>query len=167
MSSQVFVGIDVANAPWDMALRPTGERWAVTKDDPGIAAPVTRLPEMAPQLMGLEAPGSSQWAVVTALVAAGLPVVVVHPRHARDVATATGPLAQTDVLEARALAHLADAVRPAPHPQPDAQTEELRALLARRWTSSPCGQPNGTGSGARRAVSTRRSRRILPGSTPG
>ena len=57
MSSQVFVGIDVASAPWDMALRPTGERWAVTKDDPGIAAPVTRLPEMARSSWGSKPPG--------------------------------------------------------------------------------------------------------------
>jgi transposase len=87
---------------------------------------------MAPQLMGLEATGSYQRAVVTALAAAGLRIVVVNPRQARDCATATGQLAQTDVLEARALAHVADAVRPAPRPLPDAQTEERRALLARR-----------------------------------
>ena len=30
------------------------------------------------------------------------------------------------------MAHFAEAVRPAPRPLPDAQTEELRALLARR-----------------------------------
>jgi transposase len=41
-------------------------------------------------------------------------------------------LAQTDALDARAGAHFAEAVRPEPRPRPDAQTEELRALLARR-----------------------------------
>jgi len=61
-----------------------------------------------------------------------LPVVVVNPRPARDCAKATGQLAKTDTLEARALAHVADAVRPAPRPRPDAQMEERRALLARR-----------------------------------
>jgi transposase len=130
MSSQVFGGIDVAKAQLDIAVRPTGERWAVTNDDAGIAALVTRLQQLAPQLIVLEATGSYQQAVVTAL-AAGLPVVV-NPRQARDFAKATGQLAKTDVLDARALAHFADAVRPAPRPLPDAQTEELRALLARR-----------------------------------
>src|SRR6266850_3852140 len=132
MSSQVFVGIDVAKAPWDMALRPSGERWAVTNDDAGIAALGTRLQAIAPQLMVLEATGTYQRAAVAALAAAGLPVAVVHPRHARDVAQATGPLAKTDALEARALAHVAEAVRPRPRPLPDAQADELRALLARR-----------------------------------
>jgi hypothetical protein len=41
---QLFVGIDVANAQLDIALRPTGERWAVANDDPEIAALMARLP---------------------------------------------------------------------------------------------------------------------------
>ena len=82
--------------------------------------------------MVLEAPGGYQRTVVAALAAAGLPVVVVNPRQARDVAQAPGHLAKTASLDARALAHVADAVRPAPRPLPDAQTAELGALLARR-----------------------------------
>jgi transposase len=52
----------------------------------------------------------------------------VHPRQARAFARATGPWAKTDALEARALAHFADVMRPTPRPLPDAQTQELRAL---------------------------------------
>jgi transposase len=48
------------------------------------------------------------------------------------LAKATGQLAKTDTLDARAVAHFAEAVRPALRPLPDAQTAELRALLARR-----------------------------------
>ena len=126
------VGIDVATAQLDIALRPTGERWAVANDDVGMAALVARLQTMPPTLIVLEATGGYQRAVVAALAAAGLPVAVVNPRQARDVAKATGPLAQTDALDARALAHVAEAVRPTPRPVPDAQAAELRALLARR-----------------------------------
>ena len=50
MPSQVFVGIDVAKAHLDIALRPTGTRWAVTNDDAGIASLVPQLQEIAPQL---------------------------------------------------------------------------------------------------------------------
>ena len=132
MPSQVFVGIDVAKAQLDIALRPTGTRWAVTNDDVGIASLVPQLQEIAPQLIVLEATGSYQRAVVAALAAAGLPVAVVNPRQARDFAKATGQLAKTDALDARALAHFAEAVRPMPRPLPDAQADELRALLARR-----------------------------------
>jgi transposase len=126
------VGIDVAKAQLDMALRPTDERWAVANDDLGIAALVERLQALSPALIVLEATGGYQRAVVAALAAVRLPVAVVNPRQARDFAKATGQLAKTDALDARALAHFAEAVRPAPRPLPDAQANELRALLARR-----------------------------------
>ena len=35
-------------------------------------------------------------------------------------------------MDARALAHFADVIRPTPRPLPDTQTQELRALLGRR-----------------------------------
>ncbi len=86
----------------------------------------------SPPLSVLEATGGLERAVTSALAAAGLPVVVVNPRQARDVARATGQLAKTEALDARALAHCADVIRPTPRPLPDAQTQELRALLGRR-----------------------------------
>jgi transposase len=133
MSDQpCFVGIDVAKAQLDIALRPTGERWAVPNDAEGIATLVERLQAHHPALIVLEATGGLERAATVALAAAGLPVVVVNPRQARDFARATGQLAKTDALDARALAHFAEAVRPTPRPLPDAQTQELRALLGRR-----------------------------------
>jgi transposase len=129
---QVFVGIDVAKAQLDIALRPTGDRWAVSNDETGLATLVVRLHAVQPALIVLEATGGYHRAVVAALAAAALPLVVVNPRQVRDFAKATGQLAKTDQLDARAVAHFAEAVRPAPRPLPDAQTEELRALLARR-----------------------------------
>jgi transposase len=130
--SQIFVGIDVAKAQRDIALRPTGERWAVPNEDASIATLVTQFQAVHPVRIVLEATGGFQRAVVAALAAAALPVVVVNPRQARDFAKATGQLAKTDVLDARALAHFAEAIRPTPRPLPDAQIDDLRALLARR-----------------------------------
>ena len=129
---QIFVGIDIAKAQLDIALRPTGERWAVPNDDPSMTTLVARLHAVHPTLIVLEATGGYHRAAVAALAAAGLPVVVVNPRQIRDFAKATGQLAKTDALDARALAHFAEAVRPTPRPLPTAQEEELRALLARR-----------------------------------
>jgi transposase len=129
---QIFVGIDVAKAQLDVALRPTGERWRVPNDDASIAALVARLQAVAPTLLVLEATGGYHRPAVAALVAAGLPVVVANPRQTRDFAKATGQLAKTDALAARALAHFAEAVRPTPRPLPDAQTEALRAVMTRR-----------------------------------
>jgi transposase len=128
----LFVGIDVAKAQLDIALRPTGERWAVPNDPSGFETLVARLQVVHPTLIVLEATGGLERAVTAALATAGFPVVVVNPRQVRDFARATGQLAKTDALDARALAHFAAAVRPTPRPLPDAQTQELRALLGRR-----------------------------------
>jgi transposase len=70
--------------------------------------------------------------LVAALATAGVPVVGVNPRQARDFAKAIGQLATTDALDAAVLAHFAEAVRPTPRPLPDAATQDLRALLVRR-----------------------------------
>ena len=127
-----FVGIDVAKAQLDIAVRPSGERWAVPNDAGGVVTLVERLQALHPTLIVLEATGGLERAATVALATTGLPVVVVNPRQARDFARATGQLAKTDALDARALAHFADVIRPTPRPLPDAQTQELRALLGRR-----------------------------------
>jgi transposase len=127
-----FVGIDVAKAQLDIAVRPSGERWAIPNDAGGVVTLVERLQALHPTLIVLEATGGLERAATAALATAGLPVVVVNPRQARDFARATGQLAKTDALDARALAHFADVIRPTPRPLPDAQTQELRALLGRR-----------------------------------
>jgi transposase len=127
-----FVGIDVAKAQLDIAVRPSGARWTVPNDPSGVATLVDQFQALHPTLIVLEATGGLERAVTGALATAGLPVVVVNPRQARDVARATGQLAKTDALDARALAPCADVIRPTPRPLPDAQTQELRALLGRR-----------------------------------
>jgi transposase len=127
-----FIGIDVAKAQLDIAIRPSGERWAVPHDAGDIMTLVERLQALHPALIVLEATGGWERAVTSALATAGLPVVVVNPRQVRDLARATGQLAKTDALDARALAHFAEVIRPTPRPLPDAQTQEWRALLGRR-----------------------------------
>jgi transposase len=127
-----LIGIEVAKAQLAIALRPSGERWAVPNDASGVATLVDRVQTLQPTLLVLEATGGLERAVTSALATAGLPVVVVHPRQVRDCARATGQLAKTDAVDARALAPCADVMRPAPRPLPDAQTQELRALVGRR-----------------------------------
>jgi transposase len=129
---QVFIGIDVSKAQLDVALRPTDDCWHVNNEESGIARLVERLRTIQPTLIVLEATGGLEVPVTGALAEAGLPVVVVNPRHARDFAKATGRLAKTDTLDARGLAHFAEAVRPTPRPLPEAQAQALSALLTRR-----------------------------------
>ena len=128
----MLIGIDVAKAELVVATRPSGARWTVANDDAGIRTLVERLRQAAPELIVLEATGGYELLGAAALAAAGLPVVVVNPRQVRDFAKATGQLAKTDLLDADLLALFAERVRPAVRPLPDAEAQELNALLTRR-----------------------------------
>lgn len=127
-----FVGIDVAKASLDIAVRPTSEQWTVSNDADGIAQLTNRLQKLQPTLIVLEATGGLEIPVTAALAVAGLSVVVANPRQVRDFAKATGKLAKTDKLDAHVLAHFADAVRPAVRPVADEQAQALADLLTRR-----------------------------------
>lgn len=128
----MFVGIDVAKAELVVSVRPTMERFTVANDERGVRTLVERLRAIGPQLIVLEATGGYELLGVAALAAAALPVVVVNPRQVRDFAKATGQLAKTDRIDADILARFADVVRPAVRVIPDAEAQELEALLARR-----------------------------------
>ena len=128
----LYVGIDVAKERLDLASRPSGSFWHSSNDEGGITEVVSRLKELSPALVVLEATGGLELPLVDALAAAGLPVVVVNPRQVRDFARATGKLAKTDRLDAQVLAHFAEGVRPKPRPLPDIKAQLLGALLARR-----------------------------------
>ena len=128
----LFVGVDVSKARLDIGLWPTGEGWSVPNNEEGIAELVSRLQEVQPALVVLEATGGLELPATGGLATGGLPVVVVNPRQVRDFAKATGKLAKTDSIDAQVLAHFGQAVRPTPRSLPDAQTQALEALLVRR-----------------------------------
>ena len=128
----LFVGIDVSKDRLDVAVRPTGETWQVPYDAEGISSLAGNLKELVPQLVVLEATGGMELAVAGELALADVPIAVVNPRHVRDFARAAGKLAKTDALDAQVLAHFAEAMQPEPRPLPDATTQELKALVARR-----------------------------------
>jgi len=131
-SLTLFVGIDVSKDTLDVAVRPTAETWQVANEAAGISTLVTQLASMAPALVVLEATGGFAGPLLAAFAVAAIPVVRANPRQVRACAQAVGILAKTDRIDARVLAHCAEAVTPVPRALPDAATQELRALLLRR-----------------------------------
>ena len=127
----IFVGIDVSKAQLDVAMRPEGH-FSVVHDKQGLAQLLEQLKAATPTLIVLEATGGMEVSLTSALVLAGLPVVVVNPRQVRDFAKATGQLAKTDAIDAQVLARFAEAIRPEPRPVPNEQTQILAALVTRR-----------------------------------
>ncbi len=129
---EIYVGIDVAKARVDVAIRPGGDIWSIDYDEPAVSELVSRLLAVEPTAVLLEATGGLEVPLVSALAAAALPVVVVNPRQVRDFARATGKLAKTDTLDAAVLAHFGEAVRPPVRPLRDSETQLLHSLVARR-----------------------------------
>jgi transposase len=133
MSEQAHCsGIDVAKDWLDVASTAGETVTRFTNAPAGIAALVAALTAPPPQLIVLEATGGHETAVTAALAAAGLAVAVVNPRQVRDFARASGQRAKSDALDARVLAQFAARMQPPVRPLPDATTQELAALLARR-----------------------------------
>lgn len=131
--AEIFAGIDVSKQRLDIALCGGETRtWSITHDDAGIRSLVRELKTLAPTLLALEATGGLEVNLVAALAAAGVPLVVVNPRQARDFARAMGELAKTDKIDARILALFAQKIRPDVRPLADEDTRELDALLTRR-----------------------------------
>jgi transposase len=126
------IGIDVAKAMLDVAVRPGDDHWQQANTDEGIAELVRRVQDLKPDLIVVEASGGYERAVVGDLATAGLPVAVVNPRQVRDFAKAVGRLAKTDRLDALVLAHFGEAVAPEPRPLADAEAQALQDLLVRR-----------------------------------
>jgi transposase len=132
MEHSRVIGIDVSKNHLDVHVRPSGDAFRVSHDEPGLASLIERLHPLQPTIVVLEATGGYEVTVAATLAAAGIPVAVVNPRQIRDFARATGQLAKTDTLDARLIAIFAEAVRPGARPVPDQQADALGELVARR-----------------------------------
>lgn len=106
-SEGCWVGVDVAKATLDVCVSHPAQALSVPNDPAGIQTLIGTLHDLHPTLVGLEATGGLERAVVAALLVAPLPVAVVDPRQVRRLAEALGYLAKTDRLDARVLAHVA------------------------------------------------------------
>jgi transposase len=127
-----YVGIDVGQSRLDVAVGKNGDEWAITHDAAGIHQTITQLTALQPALIVFESTGGLERPLMGELAKAHLPFALVHPSRVRDFARSIGRLAKTDKLDARVLAHFAEAVQPAPTQLPSAAEQELDALLTRR-----------------------------------
>jgi transposase len=138
MSEPCYAGIDVAKQTLELALGPSAAVESLANEPQGHEAIIRRLREAKVALVLMEASGGYEFALACTLQAAGLAVVVINPRQARDFARAMGYLAKTDAIDARVLAQLAAVI--ANHPKreqfvkalPNAEQQQLQALVLRR-----------------------------------
>ena len=129
----LHIGIDVSKDRLDVAANTASvASFGVARDGDGLAELVARLKPLGAERIALEATGGFETVVAAALAAAGLPVVVVNPAQIRAFATALGKRAKTDTIDAAVIARFAAATKPEVRKLPDAQTEALADLVARR-----------------------------------
>jgi transposase len=130
--SPTLIGVDVCKDFLDAHARPTGVRQRFDNNSEGIARLVAWVRPLAPQRVVFESTGPYQKAAVGALLAAGLPAVVVNARQVRDFAKGTGQLAKTDTIDAGILAHFGAVVVTVVRPLPAPEVLEFRDLCDRR-----------------------------------
>lgn len=128
----VSVGIDVSKAEFVIAVYPSGETWTSETTGGAIDRLIPRLQALAPQRVVVEATGGYEAALVAACAVAQVPIVVINPRQVRAFAQALGRTAKTDAIDATVLALFGARIQPAPRTLPDAETQALATLVARR-----------------------------------
>lgn len=129
---RIIVGIDVSKDRLDVAVRPSGECFSVERNPSGLDALAGRLKPLGVHIVVLEATGGLEGIVVAALAATGLPVAVANPAQVRAFAKAIGQRAKTDPIDAAVIAHFGEATAIEARPLPDAATQQLADLVARR-----------------------------------
>lgn len=131
-SKRTNIGIDVSKQQLEVAVHEHEYHFRCPNKASAFGELVAQLIALRPARIVLEATGGLEIPVVTAVHAAGLPVIVINPRQVRDFAKALGQLAKTDRLDARVLAHFAAAIKPPLRPIKSADELELDALVGRR-----------------------------------
>jgi transposase len=130
--NRILIGVDVCKDFLDAHARPAGVQQRFDNNPHGIAQLVAWVHSLLPERVIFESTGPYQKAAVGALLAAGLPAVVVNARQARDFAKGTGQLAKTDAIDAGILAHFGEVVATVVRPLPPPEVLEFRDLCDRR-----------------------------------
>ncbi len=135
-----FIGIDVSKDSLELAMDDKGKTQYLNNDEAGVAKLLAAINSVGGNVgaVVLEATGGFERLAAVALCRAGLPVMVINPRQARDFAKAMGYLAKTDAIDARVLSHFARMLYQSDRRErllmklPDAAQEALQALVTRR-----------------------------------
>lgn len=127
-----FAGIDVGKDSLTICDRTTGEVWEVAQTAAGRRTLVRELLRRGIQRVALESTGGYERPIADALALAGVHVMRLNPRQARDLARGFGVLAKTDAVDAAVLALIAEKLEQPAWQPPTAAEDERRALVGRR-----------------------------------
>lgn len=125
-----YIGIDVASDLLEVA----GALPAQVKNEPlALRRWLEALKRHHPQAhLICEATGRHHRALQVAAAAAGVPLSIINPRQARDLARSLGQLEKTDAVDAQLLRRLGTTLQPAPTAVPAPALRELQDLVGLR-----------------------------------
>lgn len=129
---RTFIGVDVSQDHLDVHVRPASVRQRFANTTAGIAELVAWVRPHAAERILFESTGPYQKAAVGALLAEGLPAVVVNARQVRDFAKAMNYLAKTDTIDAAVIAHFGEVAATTVRPLESQEIRDLRELYDRR-----------------------------------
>ena len=129
---EIFIGIDISKTQMDVAIWGNDKTWEFRNEAEGWQELVEKAKDLNPSLIVVEASCGIEQPIVAELFMEKLPVAIVNPTRVRNFARSTGQFAKTDKLDARLIAHFAQAVRPQVRPLRTAEQEHLNALVTRR-----------------------------------
>lgn len=129
---RLFLGVDVSQDYLDVHVRPSAARQRFANTAAGIAELVAWVQPLGAERILFESTGPYQKAAVGALLAEGLPAVVVNARQVRDFAKAMNYLAKTDTIDAAVIAHFAEVATTTVRPLESQELRDLRDLYDRR-----------------------------------
>lgn len=127
-----YVGIDIGTELLVVAIGSSGKPIEVPNTSAGVQGLIDQLKGLQPRLIVMEPTGGHEIPLAAGLVAAGLPVAVVNATQIRNFAKATGVKLKDDRIDAKVIAHFAEAIKPEIRPLKDQETMEIDSLVRRR-----------------------------------
>lgn len=132
MTTQIYVGIDVAKDKLDMARTDQPQITTVANDHQGITRLAQQLARLSPAVIVIEATGGLEQPLLERLLDASLPVALVNPGQVRHFISGMGRLAKTDAIDAKMLAEFAHHASPRLAEKRSKNRQELEALVTCR-----------------------------------
>lgn len=109
----INIGVDTGKSQLDIYIRPLDIFFSVSNDEKGIKDAIKTIKKYSPQRVVIEATGRLEMPFIIACADANIPYVIANPVHVKRFAGAIGQRAKTDKLDARLIAHYAEAIKPA------------------------------------------------------
>lgn len=130
--NRINVGVDTGKKQLDIYIRGIDEYFTVSNTKSGVKEAIKRIKKHPVERVVIEATGRLEYLFACAAYKAKLPLVIANPAQVHQFALSTGKLAKTDKLDAKMIAHYAEALKPRLSNMKPENSQKISDLLIRR-----------------------------------